>query len=159
MKKSNDADAPQPSCPPNSGPGGRCFRQRRRSAIAACGPLGHGRHSAPAQAPKAAARRPRARPPPGRWVPGHPQAAGTEVGAGTLQETGVGKKKSRAARPPRHQAPLAARPPQRQGGNRTPGRKMLSQRKDWSRHHPPRLSLGKVSRLPFPRPTCSRHLV
>lgn len=57
---------------------------------------------------------------------------------------------------------VTGRRPERRGGSRTSGRKMLSAREN-STPTPPseaRASLaGAVSRLPFPRPTRRRHLV
>lgn len=125
-KKNKQEKSNQPSRPPNSGPRGRCFRRRRRSAVAARGPLGHGRHSGPALRRPRRQRRgqsapsmsgPRRRParplssvtsrdatPPGRRAPGHAQAAGTEVGVGNLPETDGGKH-------PGRRVPLAAKPP------------------------------------------------
>lgn len=123
-KKSNEP--PQPSRPPNSGPRGRCFRRRRRSAVAARGPLGHGRHLGPAlRGPggriEAGPRRPcparaeaargplvlrllGAKSPPGRGTPGHPQVAGTKSGQEIFRGSRGEKKPPRAARPPRRLA-------------------------------------------------------
>lgn len=133
-KKKKSSESPQPSRPPNSGPRGRCFRRRRRSAVAARGPLGHGRHLGPAlRGPggrvEAGPRRPcparadaargplvprllGAQTPPGRGTPGHPQIAGTKSGQESSGDR-AGEKTPRAARPPRR---LAAA---RQAGGRS----------------------------------------
>lgn len=107
-------------------------------------------------------RLPGARTPPGRGVPGHPQAAGTEVGAGNLPEPDGGE-----AHPGRR-VPLAAEPPRdRQEAGAARG-ESKSRQKDTAReenskpapHSAARASLADaVSRLPFPRPTRRRHLV
>ena len=124
MKKKKSNEPPQPSRPPNSGPRGRCFRRRRRSAVAARGPLGHVRHLGPAlRGPggrvEAGPRRPcparaeaargplvlrllGAQTPPGRGTPGHPQVADTKSG----QEIFRGPRGEKNH--PRRRVPLAA---------------------------------------------------
>lgn len=181
-KKSNES--PQPWRPPNSGSRGRCFRRRRRSAVAARGPLGHGRHLGPAlRGPggrvQAGPRRPcparadaargplvprllGAQTPPGRGIPGHPQVAGTKSGQEIFRGPRRGKNSPGGASPSPPSRRATGRRPERRGGNRTPGRKMLPASEN-STPAPPsaaRASLADaVSRLPFPRPTRRRHLV
>lgn len=94
---------------------------------------------------------------------GTPASRGHEVRTGNLPGTEGGKKTTpggASPSPPSRRA--TGRRPERRGGNRTPGRKMLPARNN-STPAPPsatRASLaGAVSRLPFPRPTRRRHLV
>ncbi|KAL1783574.1 hypothetical protein HispidOSU_022999 [Sigmodon hispidus] len=122
MKKATSP--PRASRPPNSGSRGRCFRRRRRSAVAARGaarswsPLGPR-----ARAPKAAAPRPlravHVRPAPtpraapqfrgATWI--HPDAGYRDTRRPQAPKSGqpilrkpTGEKTPRAARPPRRQA-------------------------------------------------------
>lgn len=104
-------------------------------------------------------RLPGARTPPGRGVPGHPQAAGTEVGAGNLLETDGGKLTPGGASP----SPPSDRQEAEAARGESKSRQKDAAREENSKpapHSAARASLADaVSRLPFPRPTRRRHLV
>lgn len=93
------------------------------------------------------------------WTPAN---RGHEVGTGIFRGPSGGKNTPGGASPSPPSRRATGRRPERRGGSRTPGRKMLPAREN-STPAPPsaaRASLADaVSRLPFPRPTRRRHLV
>lgn len=125
MKKA--ARPPRPRRPPNSGPRGRCFRRRRRSAVAARGPLGHGRHSGPELRRPRRQRRGRSAPSMSgpRRRPARPLGSATPRGATSTRTLGTGAPAGRGPRSrgrdssgerrgeehPGRRVPLAAKPP------------------------------------------------
>lgn len=181
MKKINE---PPTLASPKLGSPGTLFGRRRRSAVAARGPLGHGRHSGPVLRRPRRQHRGQSEPSMSgpRRRPGRSLSSATSWGADSTRTRGTGTPAGRGHRSrgressgdrwgeahPGRRVPLAAEPPRdRQEAGAARG-ESKSRQEDAAReensepapHSAARASLADaVSRLPFPRPTRRRHLV